>query len=272
MNWRMTTAPDWGNGAYERFAGELVEPAEHLIRIAAPQIGERAVDLGCGSGNATIPLAAAGAQVTAIDPSLRLLGLAAERAREQDFRITTSLATAEEIPLPAADADLVVSNFGVIFATDPAAAFSEVMRVLTRDGRFVFTAWVPDGALADIGKLMWQASSSSAPAAAPQDPFAPAGVAWHDPDTFVHLVPGGGDAITVHPATTNFTGETTGEWIAEWQDHHPMWLAARSRIDDEVTWKSVTDRAAELLAEGSVDDGQIVIRSPYVVVEIHPKY
>lgn len=272
MNWRMSKAPDWGNGAYEDFAPALEAPAEHLVRIAAPIAGERAVDLGCGSGNATLPLAAAGTQVTAIDPSLRLLGIATERAREAGYRITSSVAGAESIPLPDGDADLVISNFGVIFASDPVAAFNEILRILTPDGRFVFTAWRPHGAIADVARLMREASTANTQPSPVRDPDAATQpIAWHDPSTFAHLVPGGLDVITVHEAETDFVAESADAWIQQQADSHPMWLAVREHIADDAAWKRVLAESVDVLEAGSQTDDRMVVASPYSVISVHPR-
>ncbi|MDO9356489.1 MAG: methyltransferase domain-containing protein [Solirubrobacteraceae bacterium] len=264
----MNGAPDWGIGAYEAFASTLEAPAEHLVRIAAPHAGERAIDLGCGSGNATMPLAAAGAQVTAIDPSLRLLGIATERARQAGHRITSAVARAESLPLPDGDADLVISNFGVIFANDPPAAFAEVLRVLARGGRFVFTAWKPTGPIADVSRLMRAATIGDS---GPLQHVEPAVVAWHDPETFEHLVPGGLGVIVVHESAADFTAESAEAWVQQQAETHPLWLSAREHIADDAIWARVMTDSVEALAPGTQPDGGFVVSSPYVVIEIHPK-
>lgn len=268
----MNGAPDWGNGAYEQFAPALEAPAAHLIRVAAPMAGERSVDLGCGSGNATLPLAAAGTQVTAIDPSLRLLGIATERAREAGHRITSSVARAESIPLPDGDADLVISNFGVIFATEPAAALSEILRILTPDGRFVFTAWQPQGPIADVARLMRQATSSAVQTSPVRDTDPGSGlIAWHDPSTYAHLVPGGLDAITVYEAETDFVAESADAWIQAQAQAHPMWLAVREHLADDIVWEQILTKSKELLAAGSQKQDELIVASPYSVIEVRPQ-
>lgn len=270
MNWRMSSGPDWGDGAYEKFAPALEDAADHLIRIAAPLAGERAVDLGCGSGNATLPLAAAGTQVTAIDPSLRLLGLTTERAREAGHRITTAVAGAELIPLPDGDADLVVSNFGIIFATDPAAAIGEVLRILSPDGRFVYTAWQPFGAIAEIATIMRAAAGQVAPGhGAAEDGDTP-GTAWHDPTTFADRIPGEMESVVVHEAETDFVADSADAWLRQQAEHHPMWMAARAHLSEDV-WDQVMRESSEVLSAGSRSTDRLVVSAPYVVVEIHPR-
>lgn len=86
-NDRMTTssqpprgAMDWSLGKYEHTAAQLLPVARVVVERAAPAEGERLVDIGCGSGNASLLAAARGARVTGIDPAARLLAVAREQA------------------------------------------------------------------------------------------------------------------------------------------------------------------------------------------------
>ncbi len=272
----MSSAPDWGIGEYEIFAPSLVPAAEHLLRLAAPHSGERAIDLGCGNGNVTVPLAQAGPAVTAVDPSLRLLGLATEAVRRAGHDVRPVQAGAEALPLPDGDADLIVSNFGLIFCPEPEAAFAELARVLAPGGRLLYTAWLPEGAIGEIAKRMRAATTDPA-ISSPRAAFvgAPAGdgpppVLWHDPATFAHLVPGGADAISAHEGEALFPAGSPDEWFTQMERHHPMWLAAQQAIDP-ATWAELRQQGLEILAREAVPSGGIAIRSPYVVVEIHPQ-
>ena len=58
---------DWGAGEYEQTAGELEPAARHVVAEAALTTGERLLDLPCGTGNAAIAAARAGATVTGLD-------------------------------------------------------------------------------------------------------------------------------------------------------------------------------------------------------------
>ncbi|MBJ7471601.1 MAG: methyltransferase domain-containing protein [Solirubrobacteraceae bacterium] len=268
----MSSAPDWGIGAYEVFAPSLSAAAEHLVELAAPRPGERAVDLGCGTGNATLPLLQAGATVTAVDPSLRLLGLAAARAAAADHQLASVVAGAESLPLPDGDADLIVSNFGMIFCPDAPAAFAETTRVLAPNGRLLYTAWLPTGAIADVATVMREATGTKTQPSMPpvaRDVEGPS-VLWHDPATFADLVPGGSDAVTLHHAEAVFSAESSEAWFTEQEIHHPMWLLAQQSLPDS-TWASIHHRAVAILDAASPADQPFEIRSPYVVVEIRPR-
>src|SRR3954454_3809802 len=105
---------DWGQGRYERIAGQLLPAAEELIAVAAPRQGESVADLGTGTGNGALLAAERGARVIGIDPADRLLSVAAERARERSLDLDLRVGAAEEIPLEDGSVQLVTSVFGVV--------------------------------------------------------------------------------------------------------------------------------------------------------------
>lgn len=272
----MSSGLDWGNGAYEEIAPWLEASAEHLVRLAAPQPGERAIDLGCGSGNATLPLLRSGAAVTAIDPSLRLLGLASARAHDAGYQLSTIVAGAESLPLPDGDADLVVSHFGVIFCPDPEAAFSEIFRVLAPGGRLLFSAWLPTGPIAEVGNLVRNAANRPGEPPLPSPARSPSStdaeiVVWHEPATFEHLVPGGAGAICTHLADAHFEVDSGEAWFAKQEAHHPMWLSAMQSMPSQ-TWAAVRAQSVALLDAAAPAGQPFAIASPYVVVEVRPQH
>ena len=146
---------DWGCGSYETTAGlELAPAAEVVVHAARVTAGEDVIDLACGTGNAALLAAERGARVTGIDGAPRLLEVAAERARNAGLAL--ELREGDLLALPARDdcADVIVSVFGVIFATDAQGALSEVSRVLRPGGRVVLSAWVPEGPIDEMLKAV----------------------------------------------------------------------------------------------------------------------
>ena len=93
---------DWGLGTYERIAKQLRPAAEVVVQTADPVPGETLVDVGCGSGNAAILGAERGATVIGVDPSQRLLEVAAEIAEERDLDAEFVLGEAASMPISEA--------------------------------------------------------------------------------------------------------------------------------------------------------------------------
>lgn len=106
--------------------------------------------MGSGTGNVAILAAATGAQVTAVDPSERLLGVALDAARERGLDVTCAVGEAASLPVPDASVDCLLSNVGVILAPDAGAAAAETARVLAPGGRAAFSAWLPGGVVDDF--------------------------------------------------------------------------------------------------------------------------
>jgi SAM-dependent methyltransferase len=111
--------------------------AGHLVRFAGIAAGENVLDVGTGTGVVAITAARAGAEVTGLDLTPELLDEARENARiAQMEQIVWSEGDAEALPYPDRSFDVVVSQFGHMFAPRPEAAVSEIHRVLKPGGRF----------------------------------------------------------------------------------------------------------------------------------------
>jgi ubiquinone/menaquinone biosynthesis C-methylase UbiE len=117
------------------------EPLEAAALAQAGHLhGKRVLDLGCGTGDLTLALLDAGADVTAIDLSTGMLDLA--RRRVQRFRPAASqprfeLAAAERLPFDDGAFDVVVGRF-ILHHLDLGRAPKEIARVLVRGGIAVF--------------------------------------------------------------------------------------------------------------------------------------
>ena len=117
--------------------------AAEVLKSAAPQPGERVLDIGCGTGAVTLLAAEAvgtGGGVLATDIAAPFLARVADRAAGFP-QVGTFLGDAQEADWPEDGFDVAVSRFGVMFFSDPAAAFANIARALKPGGRIVFAAW-----------------------------------------------------------------------------------------------------------------------------------
>jgi SAM-dependent methyltransferase len=107
--------------------------------------GQRVVDLGCGSGRTTLELASRvgpGGQVTGADITAELLARARERAALLAVgNVEFVHADVQVHDLGEARFDAAYSRFGVMFFTDPVAAFANVRRALRPGGVLSFVCW-----------------------------------------------------------------------------------------------------------------------------------
>jgi ubiquinone/menaquinone biosynthesis C-methylase UbiE len=131
--------------AMQREIDRIVAPfGDAALKAAAPQPGERVIDIGCGCGDNTIEIARivgeAGA-VLGIDVSRPMLEVARSRgALANCAHLAFREGDASEAELPAGS-DLLFSRFGVMFFSQPPQAFSHLRKSLRKDGRFVFVCW-----------------------------------------------------------------------------------------------------------------------------------
>jgi SAM-dependent methyltransferase len=119
--------------------------AGQLAKFAEIAAGENVLDVGTGTGVAAITAARTAARVTGLDLTPALLDQARENARiAQTEDIVWTEGDAESLPWPDASFDVVVSQFGHIFAPRPELAVAEMRRVLKPGGRLAFAAWPPE--------------------------------------------------------------------------------------------------------------------------------
>jgi ubiquinone/menaquinone biosynthesis C-methylase UbiE len=122
--------------------------AERLLGPAAPQPGERVLDVGTGTGivaRRVAPLVrgsnGASGKVVGVDFNPDMLRVARAAAAREGAQVEWREGRAEKLPFENASFDLVLSQFALMFFSDPRAALQEMNRVLTDQGRLVFSVF-----------------------------------------------------------------------------------------------------------------------------------
>lgn len=110
--------------------------------VAAVEGCARVLDLGCGTGRLTIPLAARGADVTGLDSNRRRLDELGRRANAQHV-VLRAVEADMQAPLPFADGafDAATSRLSLMIAGDPAATLREAARVVHPGGTLATAVW-----------------------------------------------------------------------------------------------------------------------------------
>src|SRR5215469_7664388 len=111
-----------------------------LIGVAAVQPGADVVDLGCGNGQISIPLARRGANVLGVDVSPAMAKALSAQAHHRDLKTLTTVAMPiEELDLPPASVDLIVSSYALhhLRDADKARLMTAAYRWLRPGGRLV---------------------------------------------------------------------------------------------------------------------------------------
>ena len=143
----------WGSGNYAAVAERISEAGEAVIEAAGVEPGMDVLDVACGTGNATIPAAKAGARVTGLDIAPALLEIARERCADAMVEIDFIEGDAQELPFEDAGFDRVVSVFGHMFAPDHERTAAEMKRVVRPGGVIAIACWVPDGSIGRMVKV-----------------------------------------------------------------------------------------------------------------------
>jgi 2-polyprenyl-6-hydroxyphenyl methylase/3-demethylubiquinone-9 3-methyltransferase len=104
-----------------------------------PFSGLRFLDIGCGGGLLTEPMARLGAEITGIDPSPKNIETARVHAEEQELAIDYRAKTAEELAEAHESFDVVLNMEVIEHVADP-KAFVATCAKLMRPGGLVFIA------------------------------------------------------------------------------------------------------------------------------------
>lgn len=124
---------------YETPAGRLVDRIEReaIYSFLEPKAGTSLLDIGCGTGNYSLPLAKRGLKVTGVDVSTSMLDVARLKAAQDRLDVKFFQANACCLPFPDNYFDHVISVSALEFVPDLAQALQEAMRVLKPGGRLV---------------------------------------------------------------------------------------------------------------------------------------
>lgn len=129
----------------EYFGPAVFAPwARVLLEYAAPQPGERVLDLACGTGTVArhaAPVVGATGKGVGVDINPDMLAVARSRPAPAGAPIEWRAGDATSLDLPDDAFDLVLCQQGLQFFPERAAAVREIRRVLTDTGRVVLSVW-----------------------------------------------------------------------------------------------------------------------------------
>ena len=148
--------------------------AAQLVKHAKVRTGNRVLDVACGTGVVAVTAARLGARVTGLDLTPALLKLARENSRIANVDVDWREGDVEKLPFENGSFDVVLSQFGHIFAPRPEIAIAEMLRVLKPGGTIAFSTWPPE---LFVGRMF----ALTARYAPPPPPGAAPPTQWGDP-------------------------------------------------------------------------------------------
>jgi trans-aconitate methyltransferase len=126
------TENPWDSQLYDESFNIITRLGAGVLDLLAPRQGERIVDLGCGTGELTAQIAAAGADVLGLDASEAMIVRARERYPDIRFEVARGQDFTVETPV-----DAVFSSAALHWMSPPQDVVAAVSRALAPRGRFV---------------------------------------------------------------------------------------------------------------------------------------
>jgi SAM-dependent methyltransferase len=142
--------------AYDAFMGRYSAPlAPQLADLARVSAGQRALDVGCGTGMLTGELVGrlGASSVSAVDPSTPFV----ESVRDRYPAVDVQQAKAELLPFPDDSFDAALAQLVVHFMSDPVAGLAEMARVTRPGGLVAACVWDHAGGRGPLS-VFWSAA------------------------------------------------------------------------------------------------------------------
>ena len=158
----------WASGDYPSMVETFLLPlGPRLVEACGIGPGMRVLDVATGTGNASIPAAVRGAEVTASDLTPELFEAGRRRAESAGVELAWVEADAEKLPFEDESFDVVMSCIGAMFAPRHEAVADELVRVCRRGGTIGLLSWTPEGMLGALFRTMGAFAPPPPPGAQP---------------------------------------------------------------------------------------------------------
>jgi SAM-dependent methyltransferase len=158
----------WASGDYPSMVETFLLPlGPSLVEACGIGPGTRVLDVAAGTGNAAIPAALVGADVTASDLTPELLDAGRQRAEGAGLTLAWVQADAEDLPFDDGSFDVVISAIGAMFAPHHQATANELVRVCRPGGTIGLLNWTPEGMIGTLLRTLGQFAPPPPPGAQP---------------------------------------------------------------------------------------------------------
>ena len=264
--WNATGGVTWAL-FHEQLDRQIAPLGLEALRALAPAPGEAILDIGCGCGQTSLDLASrvrSAGRVVGVDISAPMLEVARQRpladlARRPEFREVD----AQSGELGRAVYDAAFSRFGLMFFSDPVAAFANIRRALKPHGRLGFVCW------RSLQENIWMLAPLNAalpllPAPAPADPTAPGPFAFADAARVRGILHDAGfESVTIEPFDTLIGSGDIEQTLALTFKVGPLGAALRENPQQK---DKVADAVRETLARYATPTGVLMAAAVWVVL------
>ena len=251
----------WAAGDYALLAEYIADVGELVVERADITPGMAVLDVACGSGNAAVPAARAGARVTGLDLVPELLEAGRRKAEANGVEIEWVAGDAEALPFDDGAFDRVFSTFGHMFAPRHRQTADEMARVCRRGGKIAICCWTPEGSVGDV-------FGASAPYLPPPPDFASPPLLWGT-EEHVREMFAGATSFEFERHVTMIEHESIDGFAETFMDCFGPMVVARQMLGE---------RFAELRAEtvevwarwNEAEDGSFSFPQEYLLSVIRP--
>jgi SAM-dependent methyltransferase len=255
----MSSPSTWASGRYDAIGDRIAAIADELVAAVNRRIPVRdaaVADLACGTGNAALAAAAAGARVTAVDITPELIAVAADKASRADLDIEWITADASQTGLPSAAFDLVVSNMGIIFV-EPTSQVAEIARLLKPGGALSFSSWVPDQETPFFKPIVAVFGPPQASAQSPDQ--------WGVAETIMERLTGDFDEIEIETGMSPWRLGTLDDAMYIVEHESPLHVSLLANLD-AAKRDELLAAFRDVMGANVGADGIVAFDAPYVVV------
>jgi SAM-dependent methyltransferase len=245
----------WEAGDYGVLSPYISHVGERVVSAAGVEPGMRVLDVACGTGNAALPAARAGARVTGLDLVPKLLEQGRTKAAEEGLDVEWVEGDAEELPFDTAAFDRVFSTFGHMFAPRHERTAAEMRRVCREGGAIGICTWRADGT---VGATF----AAAGPYQPPPPDFAQPPILWGSEDYVKRMFPdASGYEFEEHSATIEW--ESPEGFLEFFCEHFPPMVMARQMLGERFA-----DMRRDVLAvwteRNRADNGRLDLPQEYL--------
>jgi SAM-dependent methyltransferase len=236
------------------------------METLAPEVGEHILDVGCGCGQSSLDLASrvgGTGSVLGVDISKPMLEVARRRSLPaHDLHIAFELCDAQSGALGRERFDAAFSRFGVMFFSDPVAAFANIRGALKPDGRLTFVCWRP------LKQNPWMQAPLEAalpllPPTAPSDPTAPGPFAFADASRVESILTAAGfGSVKISPFDAAIGGANVEQTLEFALNLGPLGAALRENPERA---PAVVTVVRDLLSKYATPNGVLMPAAVWIV-------
>jgi SAM-dependent methyltransferase len=244
----------WASGDYPSMVETFLLPLGPRL-VAACEIGPgmRVLDVAAGTGNASIPAAQTGAEVTASDLTPELFDAGRVRAAVAGVNLEWAEADAEHLPFADESFDVVMSSIGAMFAPHHQDVADELVRVCRPGGTVGMLNWTPEGMIGALFRTMGPFAPAPPPGAQPPP-------LWGSEEHMTELFGPRVEFRTMDRDVLEITAfERPGDYIEHFKTRYGPTIAAQAnarKTGREAEFDAALERFAEEWNRGTPDDAR----------------